>query len=63
VDGTVLEQLPNALYRVELQTPERPRVLAHAAAGPLLRIRPGDPVVVELMPYDQGRGRILRKRS
>jgi translation initiation factor IF-1 len=64
VNATVLEPLPNAMYRVELETESRPRVTVHVAgeAG-LLRVRPGDPVVVELAPYDATRGRIVRRRS
>lgn len=60
VNGRVLESLPNALYRVELDTEARPQVMAHVAGqAPLLRLRPGDDVVVELAPYDLGRGRIV----
>lgn len=60
VKGRVVEQLPNALYRVELASNGRPQVTAHAAgeAG-LLRLRPGDAVQVELSAYDPGRGRIV----
>ena len=62
VSGRVLERLPNALYRVELDSKGRPQVTAHAAgeAG-LLRLRPGDAVEVELSSYDPGRGRIVSK--
>jgi translation initiation factor IF-1 len=62
VSGRVVEQLPNALYRVELASDGRPQVTAHAEgdAG-LLRLRPGDPVQVELSAYDPGRGRIVGK--
>ena len=60
VQGRVVEQLPHALYRVELASEGRPEVTAHAAgdAG-LLRIRPGDRVLVELSANDPGRGRIV----
>jgi translation initiation factor IF-1 len=62
-EGTVREALPNALFRVELATGERPAVTAHVAGeSSLLRLRPGDPVVVEIAPYDAGRGRIVRRR-
>jgi translation initiation factor IF-1 len=63
VPGTVLESLPNALYRVQLETEARPQVVAHVS-GPaaLRRILPGEAVVVELLPYDAGRGRIVRRR-
>ena len=64
VTARVLEALPNALYRVELEGGDRRRVTVHAAGDAnLLRILPGETVVVELAPYDQGRGRIVRKRE
>ena len=63
VPGTVLEALPNALYRVQLETEARPQVVAHVSgAASLRRILPGEAVVVELLPYDAGRGRIVRRR-
>ena len=63
VEAVVREALPNALYRVELLTEKRDTATAHASlASGLLRLRPGDLVVVELMPYDMTRGRIVRKR-
>jgi translation initiation factor IF-1 len=63
VAGTVREALPNALFRVELAAGERAAVTAHLAGeSSLLRLRPGDPVVVEIAPYDAGRGRIVRRR-
>jgi translation initiation factor IF-1 len=62
--GAVQEQLPSGLYRVSLEGEGRAEVLAHlAGGGSLLRLRPGDAVVVELMPYDMSRGRIVRRRS
>jgi translation initiation factor IF-1 len=63
VNATVLESLPNALYRVELENESRTRVTAHVSSGALLRILPGDGVVVELMAYDMTRGRIVRRRG
>jgi translation initiation factor IF-1 len=64
VTARVLEALPNALYRVELETGDRRRVTVHASGDAnMLRILPGETVVVELAPYDQGRGRIVRKRE
>lgn len=64
VDARVVEALPNALFVVELQTEGRPRVTAHVpgSAG-LLRVLPGEEVVVELLPYDMTRGRIVRRRA
>jgi translation initiation factor IF-1 len=63
-EGTVREQLENALYRVALENEGRGEVTAHVAGdSSLLRLRPGDTVVVELMPYDRGRGRIVRRRG
>jgi translation initiation factor IF-1 len=57
----VVELLPNATYRVELET--REQVLAHAAGvrtRNFVRVRPGDRVSVELSPHDPGRGRITK---
>jgi translation initiation factor IF-1 len=62
VAGRVLEELPGALYRVELEVRQRPQITAHVGDSALLRLRPGDAVDVELSPYDQTRGRIVGKR-
>ncbi len=63
VAGTVRELLPNALYRVELATEARPSVTAHLAGTTgAMRLRPGDGVVLEIAPFDAGRGRIVRRR-
>jgi translation initiation factor IF-1 len=63
-DGRVLESLPNALFLVEILTEKRRTVTAHVSgSSSLLRVRPGDEVVVEIMPYDPTRGRILRRRG
>ncbi len=63
-EGTVRELLPNALFRVELAQGERATVTAHVAGeSSLLRLRPGDAVVVEIAAYDAGRARIVRRRS
>lgn len=61
VPATVLELLPNASVRVELET--REQVLAHAAGAAVknfVRVRPGDRVCVEVSPHDPGRGRITK---
>jgi translation initiation factor IF-1 len=65
VPATVREALPGALYRVELEGETRGQVTAHVSgqAAALLRLLPGDAVVVELMPYDMTRGRIVRRRD
>jgi translation initiation factor IF-1 len=59
VEGTVVESLPNAMFRVEL--PNGHKVLAHIS-GKLrvhyIKIVPGDKVLIELSPYDLNRGRI-----
>ena len=59
VEGTVLEALPNTMFRVEIQ--DGHKVLAHLG-GKLrkhyIRILPGDKVKLELSPYDLTRGRI-----
>jgi translation initiation factor IF-1 len=63
VAGTVRELLPNALFRVELAQGDRGSVTAHVAGeSSLLRLRPGDVVVVEIAAYDAGRGRIVRRQ-
>lgn len=59
VEGTVIEPLPNAMFRVELDNGHR--VLAHISGKMrmhFIRILPGDKVKVELSPYDLTRGRI-----
>jgi len=59
VEGTVVEPLPNAMFRVEL--PNGHQVLAHTSGKMRLhfiRILRGDRVLVELSPYDLSRGRI-----
>ena len=59
MEGTVLEALPNAMFRVELDNGHK--MLAHISGKMrmhYIRILPGDKVVVELSPYDLIRGRI-----
>ncbi|MGQ9630333.1 MAG: translation initiation factor IF-1 [bacterium] len=60
VEATVIEPLPNAMFRVELKNGHR--VLAHISGKMrmhFIKILPGDKVVVELSPYDLTRGRIV----
>ena len=56
--------MPNALYRVELETGHR--IVAHVAPAArlrFLRVIPGDRVRVEVSPLDPGRGRITKKEQ
>lgn len=60
VEGRVVEPLPNAMFRVELENGHK--VLAHISGKMrmnFIRILPGDRVMVELSPYDLNRGRII----
>ncbi len=59
VQGTVLETLPNAMFKVELEN--KHQILAHISGKMrmhFIKILPGDTVTVELSPYDLSRGRI-----
>ncbi|MCK5544060.1 MAG: translation initiation factor IF-1 [Desulfobulbaceae bacterium] len=59
VEGTIVEPLPNAMFRVELDNGHK--VLAHISGKMrmhFIKILPGDKVTVELSPYDLTRGRI-----
>ncbi|MCL4321542.1 MAG: translation initiation factor IF-1 [Deltaproteobacteria bacterium] len=60
VEGTVVEPLPNAMFRVELENGHK--VLAHISGKMrmhYIKILPGDKVTVQLSPYDLTRGRII----
>ena len=62
VNARVVEALPNALFKVELLAQRRGQATVHAAGqAALSRLLPGDEVVVELMPYDPTRGRIVKR--
>ena len=64
VEGKVLENLPNAMFRVEL--PNGHQVLAHISGKMrmhYIKIMPGDKVTVELSPYDLSRGRITFRKK
>ncbi len=60
IEGTVIEKLPNAMFRVKLENGHE--VLAHIS-GKLrmnfIRILPGDKVTIEMSPYDLSKGRII----
>ena len=60
VEGTVVETLPNAMFKVELEN--KHVVLAHISGRlrmNFIRILPGDKVTLELSPYDLSKGRII----
>ena len=64
VEGTVIETLPNAMFRVELEGGHK--VLAHVSGKMrmhYIKILPGDKVTVELSPYDLTRGRITYRHK
>ncbi|MGN0077616.1 MAG: translation initiation factor IF-1 [Coriobacteriales bacterium] len=59
LEGTVVEPLPNAMFKVELENGHQ--VLAHISGKMrmhYIKILPGDKVTIELSPYDLDRGRI-----
>ena len=59
IEGTILESMPNAMFRVELENGHE--ILAHISGKirkNFIRILPGDKVKVEMTPYDLTRGRI-----
>ncbi|HUU45265.1 MAG TPA: translation initiation factor IF-1 [Acidobacteriota bacterium] len=60
VEGKVIEPLPNAMFKVELENGHK--VLAHISGKMrmhYIKILPGDRVTLELSPYDLSRGRIV----
>lgn len=62
VEGNVVESLPNAMFRVELDSGHK--ILAHISGKMrmhYIRILPGDRVKLELSPYDLTQGRIVRR--
>jgi len=64
VKGKIIETLPNAMFRVELENGHK--VLAHISGKMrmhYIRILPGDEVTVELSPYDLSRGRITYRQA
>lgn len=63
MNGTVLEALRNAMFRVRLETGQE--VLSHVSGKIrkfFIRILPGDTVTVEMSPYDLTRGRIIHRK-
>jgi len=59
VSGTILENLPNAMFRVELENGQA--ILAYVSGKMrmhFIKILPGDKVTIELSPYDLSKGRI-----
>lgn len=65
LEGTVVEALPNAQFRVEVGPAEKIHTILGHVSGKIrmhyIRILPGDRVLVELSPYDLTRGRIVRR--
>ena len=64
VEGTILEALPNARFRVELENGHK--ILAHVSGKMrmyFIRILPGDKVKLELSPYDLTKGRIIYREK
>jgi translation initiation factor IF-1 len=64
VEGSILEALPNAMFRVEI--PQGKIVLAHISGKMrmhYIKILPGDKVRLELSPYDLTRGRIIYREQ
>ena len=64
MEGTILEALPNVMFRVELENGHK--VLAHISGKMrmhYIKILPGDIVKVELSPYDLTRGRITYRKK
>jgi translation initiation factor IF-1 len=64
LEGTVVELLPNTMFRVEI--PGCRRVLAHISGKMRLhfiRILPGDKVMLQISPYDLSKGRIIYRQK
>ena len=64
MEGTIIEALPNAMFRVELENGHK--ILAHVSGKMrknFIRLIPGDRVVVEISIYDLNRGRIIRREK
>jgi translation initiation factor IF-1 len=64
VEGVVIETLPNAMFRVQIE--KNHKILAHISGKMrmhFIKILPGDKVTVELSPYDLTRGRIIYRNK
>lgn len=64
LEGTVLESLPNAMFKVELDNGHK--VLAHISGKMrmyFIKILPGDKVTIQFSPYDLNRGRITHREK
>ena len=64
IEGTILEALPNAMFKVKLDTGQE--MLAHVSGKirkNFIKILLGDRVIVELSPYDLSRGRIVYRNK
>ena len=64
IEGTILESMPNAMFRVKLENDHE--ILAHISGKirkNFIRILPGDRVKVEMTPYDLSKGRITFRRK
>lgn len=62
LEGKVIENLPNAVFRVQLDSGQT--VLGHLSGKMrvnLIRVLPGDKVIIEMTPYDLTKGRIVRR--
>lgn len=62
LEGKVIENLPNALFRVQLDSGQI--VLGHLSGKMrvnMIRVMPGDRVIIEMTPYDLSKGRIIRR--
>ena len=65
VEGTVVEALPNAMFKVRLPNEQQSEVLGYVSGKMrknYIRILPGDTVTVEMSPYDLTRARITYRR-
>lgn len=64
LEGTILEALPNAMFKVELENGHV--ILAHISGKMrmnYIKILPGDKVTVQISPYDLSRGRIVYRKK